>query len=51
VSALGGDQVLGIYPFPSAKGPPFGERQRKPVPIAEMYRFHVNADAPADTNK
>jgi hypothetical protein len=34
---LAGDRAFSFYPFLWAKGPPIGERDRAPVPIAEMY--------------
>jgi hypothetical protein len=37
VQPLTGDQVIHIYPFPWAKGPPLKNRNRRPVPIAEQW--------------
>lgn len=36
VSALAGDQVISIYPFLWAEGPPVKDRSRKVAPIAEI---------------
>ena len=36
VSTLAGNQAFSIYPFLWEKGPPIGERSRKPVPMAEL---------------
>jgi hypothetical protein len=38
---LHGDRGLCIYPFPSAEGPPFGERTRGEVPIDELWRLYA----------
>jgi len=49
VAALSGNQAISIYPPLSAKGPPLEKRHRGTVPIAEVYRLHVDARAPLDT--
>jgi hypothetical protein len=48
VARLPGDQAIQVYPPPSAKGPSFDLRHRAPVHIAQMYRFHVDANAVGD---
>jgi hypothetical protein len=42
VRQLSGDQGFSIYPFLFAKGPPVGQRSRRPVPVAELYRMFVD---------
>ena len=37
IADLPGDLALSVYPFLWAKGPPIGERSRRPVPIAELW--------------
>jgi hypothetical protein len=39
--ALGGDQGLLVYPFPSAGGAPLAERTKRPVPMAELWELYV----------
>ena len=45
IATLAGDQALSIYPFLSAAGAPVAERSRRPCNLAEIYRFHVDANA------
>jgi hypothetical protein len=40
VSNLDGDRGVMVYPFLWAKGPPIVERQRRPVPVAELWALH-----------
>jgi uncharacterized protein DUF2625 len=44
IGRLSGDLGIGIYPPLWAEGPLVGERHRGTVPVAEMYRLHVDAD-------
>jgi hypothetical protein len=37
VAMLAGDQAFSIYPFLWAQGPPVEERDRRPVPMAELF--------------
>jgi hypothetical protein len=37
VAMLAGDQAFSIYPFLWAQGPPIEERDRRPVPMAELF--------------
>jgi hypothetical protein len=41
VSALAGDKALSIYPPLYADGPDISERDRRPVPLAELYSLSV----------
>jgi hypothetical protein len=41
VASLAGDKAFSIYPPLIAKGPDISERDRRPVPLAELYGFHV----------
>lgn len=41
VAKLSGDQGFLIYPFLFAEGPPVDQRERKPVPIAELYALSL----------
>ena len=43
VAALSGDQGLSVYPFLFAEGPPIDQRSRKPVPMAELFDFQLDA--------
>lgn len=42
IAQLDGAQVIGIYPFLWAKGPPIGERHRGVVPIAEAWSLTMD---------
>ncbi len=42
VRGMSGDRAFSIYPFPFAKGPPIGERSRRPVPIEELFDLYVS---------
>jgi hypothetical protein len=42
VRTLHGDQVLMVYPFLWMKGPPIGDRLRKPIPVAEAFSLAVD---------
>jgi len=37
LESLGGDEAILIYPFPWSEGPPLDERQRKIVPLEELW--------------
>lgn len=41
VSALAGDKAFSIYPPLFTKGPDISERDRRPVPLAELYSLYV----------
>jgi hypothetical protein len=41
VSALAGDKAFSIYPPLYADGPDISERDRRPVPLAELYSLNV----------
>jgi hypothetical protein len=45
VARLPGDKVIQVYPPPWAKGLPLDQRHRASVPIAEVYRLNVDANA------
>jgi hypothetical protein len=45
VAVLGGDQAYSIYPPLWAQGPPVQERDRRPVPLAELYSLYIGDDA------
>jgi hypothetical protein len=45
---LSGDQVLSIYPFLWATGPPIKERSRRPVPVAEQYALQLDLQRQLD---
>ncbi|MFO0553548.1 MAG: DUF2625 domain-containing protein [Polyangiaceae bacterium] len=53
VAKISGDQGISIYPFLFAEGPPLEERERKPVPIQELYalalKFGEQVRSGADT--
>jgi hypothetical protein len=36
-TSINGDQAISVYPFLCAEGPPIGERDRRPIPISELY--------------
>jgi hypothetical protein len=40
-----GDQALSIYPFLSCSGPPIAERNRRAIPVVEIYDLHVERPA------
>lgn len=40
--SLTGDQGISIYPFLFARGGPVAERSRRPVPIDELWRLHLD---------
>lgn len=42
VAALRDDQVISVYPFPWADGPPLAERSRRAAPIEEVWRMHLD---------
>jgi hypothetical protein len=42
VKQLSGDEVISVYPFLWAKGPPIKERHRGLVPIAEQYSLQLD---------
>ena len=42
VKKLTGDQVINIYPFLWAEGPPIKERHRGTVPVAEQYDLQLD---------
>lgn len=42
VKELTGDQVLSVYPFLWAEGPPIGERDKRPVDVAEYYSLQAD---------
>lgn len=39
IADLPGDRALSVYPFLWAKGPPIGERSRRPVPVAALWNL------------
>ena len=41
VAALPGDRGISVFPFLWAKGPPVAERQRRPVPLEELWNLHA----------
>jgi hypothetical protein len=41
VRALAGDRAFSIAPFLFLKGPPVGERSRRPVPIEELWGLYA----------
>lgn len=45
VSELEGDRAYSIYPPLWAQGPPINERDRRSVPLAELYSLWIGADA------
>ncbi len=48
VKQLSGDQVINIYPFLWAKGPPIKERHRGAVPIAEQWALQLDLQRQLD---
>ena len=48
VKHLSGDQVIGIYPFPWAKGPPIKVRRRGVVPVAEQWALQLDLQRQLD---
>jgi hypothetical protein len=40
-STLAGDKAFSIYPPLWAKGPSISERDRRPIPLAELYSLYV----------
>jgi hypothetical protein len=42
LTSLTGDQGMSIYPFLFAKGGPIAERSRRPVPMEELWRLHLD---------
>lgn len=45
VASLPGDQGINLVPFLSAQGPPVAERNRRPVPLEEIWSLFVRNDA------
>jgi len=41
LQSLGGDEAILIYPFPWAEGPVLAERQRKVVPLEELWAVQL----------
>jgi hypothetical protein len=46
VSGVSGDKAFNVYPPPYTETTPYGERNRKAVPLKELYKFIV-VDSPA----
>jgi hypothetical protein len=42
LATLTGDQGMSIYPFLFAQGGPVAERSRRPVPMSELARLHLD---------
>jgi hypothetical protein len=42
VAALHGDQAISVVPYLFTKGPPMGQRSRRPVLIAELFEHHLD---------
>ena len=51
VQRLSGDQVLSIYPFLWAKGPPIKEWHRRPVPVAERWALQLDLQRQLDDHR
>lgn len=39
-TSISGDQAISIYPFLWAEGPPIGKRDRRPIPVSELYSLN-----------
>lgn len=51
ISMLAGDQAFSIYPMLWAEGPHISERDRRPVPLAELYSIQVGELQASETKE
>jgi hypothetical protein len=42
VTVLAGDKAFSIYPMLFAEGPDISERDRRPVPLADLYNLYLD---------